>query len=536
MAVATKIDSLASTKEKKAGFYYDEAAAQRAVDFFYLFLKHIKGEFAGHPFKLLDWQESKIIRPLFGWKRADGTRKYRRCYVEIPRKSGKSTLCAGIGLYLTFADNEPGSEVYSAASDRDQAAIVFDVAKEMVFNDEKLRGMAQVFRRSIVVSKTSSFYKVLSADAFSKHGLNAHGIIFDELHAQPNRELWDVLTTSTGARRQPIIIAITTAGFDRHSICWEMHDYATKVRDKIIDDPEFLQVIYAAPMESDWREESTWVAANPGIGITVKRDYLAAECKRAIETPGYQNTFRRLHLNQWVEQETRWLDMVSWDENGGKFTEEELEGRSCFAGLDLSTTTDITALILLFPPAGDDLKWRLLCRFWVPAEGIVKRAERDRVPYDVWQRQGFIEATEGNVVDYDVIRERVKQLAERFRIIEIAYDRWNSSQLITQLQNDGAQVVPIGQGYVSLSAPTKEMEKLILGRLLAHGDNPVLKWMASNVATEQDAAGNIKPSKKKSTERIDGIVAVVMALARAIAYNADGERSIYEQREIFSLG
>jgi len=281
-------------------YWFDKQAADDAVWFFENCLTHIKGKWAGQPLLLAPWQ-GQFIRDLFGWKRKDGTRKYRTAYVEVPRKNGKSTLCAGIALLLLFADNEPGAEIYSAAADRQQAGIVFSVAKEMLARSADLAGMANAYQSSIAVPATASSYRAISADAFTKHGLNSHGVIFDELHAQKNRELWDVLTTSTGSREQPLVVAITTAGHDKHSICWEQHDYAVKVRDGVIDDPAFLPVIFAADEEADWTDEKVWQQANPNLDISLSRDYLRAECKRAQEVPAYENTFRRLHLNQWTE-------------------------------------------------------------------------------------------------------------------------------------------------------------------------------------------------------------------------------------------
>lgn len=494
---------------KRDGFYFDEAAADRAVSFFEVCLTHTKGEWAGQPLKLSDWQAEKIIRPLFGWKRKDGTRRYRTAYIQIPRKAGKSTLSAGIALYLLFADKEPGAEIYSAAADRDQAAIVFDMAKCMVEASESLRRRSQSFRRSMIVPSLAASYRVLSADANTKHGLSAHGIIFDELHAQPNRELWDVLTTSTGARRQPVTIAITTAGYDRHSICYEIYGHACKVRDGIVDDPYFLPVIYEAEADDDWTKPATWYKAHPGLGVSVKEDYFAAEAAKAQQLPSYENTFKRLLLNVWTEQDVRWLSMAAWDACAQPLP--DLSGAGCFAALDLSSTTDLSALVLAFP-TGSTV--HLLPFFWMPAEGIRKRVERDRVPYDVWVKEGLIEATPGRVIDYDRIRARINELADRYHIREIAIDRWNATQLATQLEGDGFAMIAFGQGFASMAAPTKELEKRVLDDTLNHGNHAVLRWMASNITVEQDAAGNLKPSKAKSTERIDGIVATIMALGR----------------------
>ncbi|MGE5553307.1 MAG: terminase large subunit [Betaproteobacteria bacterium] len=524
-----------SVRRKRSGeFWFDEAAADRAVEFFERFLRHVKGKWAGCRFELQDWQRDDIIRPLFGWKRKDGTRRYRVAYIEIPRKNGKSTLSAGIALYLLFADGEPGAEVYSAAADRDQAAIVFETAKAMVEASPALRKRSEIYKRAIVVPTTGSSYKVLSADAPTKHGLNAHGIIFDELHAQPNRELWDVLTTSTGAREQPLVVAITTAGYDRNSICWEQHEYAEKVLKGVIDDPSFFAYIAAADEKDDWRDPATWKKANPGLGVTVKLDYLEQEARRAAEVPAYQNTFRRLHLNQWTQQAERWLDIAAWDATAGEVDPDELIGRPCYGGLDLASTTDIAAFELVFPPTEEDPDFRVLSYFWVPKDNIRDRVTRDRVPYDVWAKQGLIEATEGSVIHYGAIRQKIENLAAIYPIKEIAFDRWGATQLSQELDDAGFTVVPFGQGFSSMSAPTKELLNLVMAKRLHHGGNPVLRWMADNMVVKQDPAGNVKPDKSKSTQKIDGIVALIMALDRAIR-NSQDQRSVYEERGFATL-
>ena len=513
------------TRKKKtvssADYWYDAAAADRAVAFFAECLTHTTGEWRGQPFILSEWQ-AVIVRSVFGWKRLDGTRKYRTVFIAVPRKAGKTTLAAGLALYMLYCDGEPGAQVINAAADREQAALCFDAAKTMVEHEPMLDSRSDLFKRSIVVPTTGSAYKVISSEAYSKHGLSCSYIGADELHAWPGRELWDVLNTSTGARRQPLSVVTTTAGFDRHSICFELWDYALKVRDGIVEDPAFLPVIYAADVDDDWKLPTTWRKAHPGLGVSVKEDYFAAECAKAQAMPAYENTFRRLLLNQWTENDVRWLPMDAWDACGQDLP--DLTGATCYAGLDLSTTTDITALVLAFPIAGTV---HLMPFFWVPGESILKRSKKDRVPYDVWQRQGHIEATSGNVLDYDVIRTRINALSEKYRIKEIAIDRWNATHLSTQLSGDGFEVVGFGQGFASMSAPCKELERRVLGREINHGNNPVLRWMASNVTVTLDAAGNMKADKAKSTERIDGIVASLMALGRVMA-NDDERPSVYE--------
>jgi len=509
---------------------FDAEAAQNAIDFFMHpedgCLRHVKGALAGTLLRLEPWQQA-IIANIFGWKRPDGTRRYREVFIFIPRKNGKTTLAAGIANYVLFCDGEPGAELYCAAADRDQALLVFEQAKGMIFNEPALEARAKVYTASkaIVNESEGSSLKAISADANTKHGYNTHLAIIDELHAQPNRDLVDVLMTSTGSRRQPLIIHITTADFDRESICNEKRRYALKVRDGVIDDPYFLPVIYEASLEDDWTDPAVWASANPNLGVSVSLEYLERECRRAQETPTFENTFKRLHLNITTQQDVRWLRLEDWDRCAGAVDAEALKGKECFAGLDLSTTTDLSAFVLFFPEGNLVLPF-----FWIPEDNAHERERRDRVPYLTWAREGFVQTTPGNVIDYDFIRRRIKELGQIYNIREIAVDRWNSTQLQTQLQGDGFTIVPFGQGFASMSAPTKELEKLIIGGALAHGAHPVLRWNASNVSVETDAAGNLKPSKKKSTERIDGIVALIMALGRAMVREEGG--SVYDGRGI----
>jgi phage terminase large subunit-like protein len=513
-------------------FHYDKAAADRAVRFFRKCLVHAKGKWAGLPFELLPWQK-KCTRDLFGWKRADGTRKYRTAYISVPRKQGKTTYVAGLGIYLTTADGEPGAECYSAAADRDQAAIMFDTAKSMVEASPTLSANITTYRRSMVYPKTASSYKVLSADAPTKHGLNASGILFDELHAQRTRELWDVLTTSTGARRQPLTIAITTAGYDYSSICRSIYEYACGVRDGVIDDPSFYPCIYEAAEEDDWTDPSVWKKANPSFGVTVSVEYFKEEARKAEHSLAYQNTFRRLLLNQWTQQRDRFIDLSAWDGCDAPVDREALRGRTCYGGLDLANVNDINAFVLVFEPEEEDDCFDVLPFFWVPEERLEARAQKDRVPYDAWVRAGFIEATPGNIADHGFIKRRICELRDEFEIAEIPFDRWGSVQIAAQLEDEGFTMVKFGQGFASMSAPTKELHKLVVGKLLRHGGNPVLRWMANNLVVKQDEAGNVKPDKAHSSEKIDGIVALVMGLDRAMRHEAaPAPPSVYEERGV----
>lgn len=512
------------------GLEFDPDAAAHVVEFF-SHLRHSKGEWAGQVFVLAPWQEF-IVWNAFGWKRsADKLRRFRTIYIEVPKKNGKSTFAAGIGIFLFFADGEPGAEVYNAATKREQARIVHSEAVRMVKSSPALRKRIGIVRDNLHIEGTASKYQPLGADADTADGLHPHGVIIDELHAHKNRELYDVLETATAARRQPILFIITTAGYDRQTVCWELHDYVQKILESSVEDDTTFGYIATIDKADDWRQVSSWKKANPNLDVSVKREDLERKARKAIEVPSAQNAFLRFHLDVWTEQAERWLDMAVWRRCGGAVDAEALAGRECFAGLDLSATIDLTALELVFPVDANVAD--VLSFFWVPEESARQRTRRDRVLYDTWISQGHIEATEGDVVDYDVVRRRINELGERYNIREIALDPWNGRQLATQLGGDGFEVVEIRQGFASLTSPTKALETLLRKGQLRHGDNPVLTWMASNVAVETDAAGNIKPSKKRSTEKIDGIVALIMAVGRMGV--AESKVSVYEDRGIFTI-
>jgi len=492
---------------------YDKTKADKAVNFIKT-LKHSVGQYAGKPFKLAYWQE-KIIRDLFGTVNEDGKRQYRTAYIEIPRKNGKSELSAAIALLLLFADNEQGAQVFSAAGDHDQAKIVFDAAAPMVRSNLTLDKIGKVIDsvKRIIVHSTNSFYRAISAESTTKHGFNASGVIFDELHIQPNRDLWDVLTTSGGTREQPLVVAITTAGFDRNSICWEQHEYALRILDGGYKDPTFYAVVYAADEGDDWTDENVWWKANPALGDFRDIEEMRALFNKAKEVPALQNTFKRLYLNIWTSQETRWMEIIKWDESDGKVEPEELKEKRCYGGLDLSSTTDIAALVLVFPVDGN---YKVISEFFIPADNIEARVRKDRVPYDVWVREGFIKATSGNVIDYKFIEDTIDNYAREFDIYEMAYDPWNATMLTQRLAENGMEMVDVRQGFASMTAPTKQLETLILQKKIHHGGNPVLRWMFDNVMVKQDANGNLKPDKEKSREKIDGIISLIMAISRAM--------------------
>lgn len=517
---------------------FDTDLAQRAIDWFPRYLTHTKGDWARSPFELLPWQK-EIIGKMFGTVRQDPKnlkrhlRQYRKVYVEIPKKNGKTELGAGIALYLLFADHEPGAEIYSAASDRDQAAIMFNVAADMVRQNPDLSSRCQIIDSTKrIVHNNGGVYRVLSAEAHTKHGFNTHAVLFDELHAQPNRELWDVLTMGAGAARsQPVFFTITTAGFDRDSICWEIHKYATKVRDGIIDDPSFLPVLYYADDDDDWTDEKVWYKCNPSLGITIDIESMRDSCRMAKETPLLENTFRQLHLNQWVKQSSRFIPMRYWDECP-PLTDLDLDGEEVYCGLDLASTTDIAALVLVHPC--DDKTFDVIPYFWIPEDSLKNRTINDENMYTAWIQSGLMEATPGNVIDYNYIRQKIFDLSEKYQIKEIAFDPWNATQLVRDLEDDGATMVPMRQGFVSMTGPTKEFLTLVLSRRIRHGGHPVLRWMADNMVVRKDPAGNLKPDKEKSTEKIDGMVALIMALDRAMRHEGEGA-SVYETRGLITI-
>lgn len=553
-----KLKKYKPTKFKLKTSVYDKSAADYAVAFIEN-LCHTKGTWAGKPFELIDWQE-QIIRDLFGTLKPNGYRQFNTAYIEIPKKQGKSELAAAVALLLTCGDGEERAEVYGCAADRQQAAIVFDVAADMVRMCPALSKRVKILasQKRLIYTPTNSFYQVLSAEAYSKHGFNIHGVVFDELHTQPNRKLFDVMTKGSGdARMQPLYFLITTAGTDTHSICYETHQKAKDIIEGRKIDPTFYPVIYGADESDDWTDPKVWKKANPSLDITVGIDKVKAACESAKQNPGEENAFRQLRLNQWVKQAVRWMPMEKWDKCAFSVDEDELEGRVCYGGLDLSSTTDITSFVLVFPPSlggaasvprlGDgfatsccpppdkDDKYIILPYFWIPEDNLTLRVNRDHVPYDVWERQGYLQTTEGNVVHYGFIEQFIEKLGERFNIREIAFDRWGAVQMVQNLEGMGFTVVPFGQGFKDMSPPTKELMKLVLEQKIAHGGHPVLRWNMDNIYIRTDPAGNIKADKEKSTEKIDGAVATIMALDRAIRCGNDHGTSVYDERGILFI-
>lgn len=510
--------------------HYDKKKADRAVTFIEN-LCHTKGKWAGTPFWLLPWQE-QLIRDIFGIVKPDGNRQFRTAFVEICKKVGKSELAAAVALYLLYADNEPSAEVYGAAADRQQASIVFDVAKQMVEMSPALmkRSKLMAATKRIVNYGNAGYYQVLSAEVGGKHGFSVSGLVFDEIHTQPNRQLYDVLTKgSSDARQNPLHFIITTAGNDRHSIAFELHTKAVDILEGRRVDPTFYPVVYGLKDDEDWEDEANWYKVNPSLGYTVDIERLRDAYREAKQNPADEITFKWLRMNMWVSSTTAWIPDAIYMRGNEPIDMDALEGRDCYAGLDLSSTGDITALVLMFPPRDMDEKYIVLPFFWVPEDTIPRRVKANSVPYDVWEKQGHILATEGNVIHYDFIEQFIYDLAEKYHILEIAVDRWNATQMIQNLEGEGFTIVPFGQGFSSMSAPTKEFYRLLMEGQIIHGGHPVLRWMAGNVVIDTDPAGNIKVTKAKSKEKIDGIVAAIMALDRCIRQEGQGG-SVYDER------
>lgn len=520
-------------------FPFNEERADRVVRFF-KHLRHTKGEWKGKPFGLLGWQK-EALRELFGREDGYGNRLYRTAYYFMPRKNGKSEFAAGQGLYLALADREPTSEVYSAASEREQARIVHTMAKSMIAQSPFLSKHTKVYKDSILkLSPTTnleegSFYRTISADAYSKHGYSPHGVVFDEVHAQKNRELWDVLETGTGARRQPLTVSATTAGSDRQSLAFELYRYSKGILKGQIEDPTFFPVIYEADPEDDWTDPEVWAKANPSFGHIVKEQFYRSKLGKAKSSPAAESTFRRLYLNQWTSDSDKWLNYDVWQECDLGIDDNTLRGLPAYGGLDLASTQDVAVFTLAFPLRGGVVAVRSW--YWIPEDTVVKNDEQrgDR-KYSGWVRSGKMTATPGNIIDHERIEKTIIKLADRYNIREIAVDRWNSTATAVKLQNANLEVIPTPQTTRQLSAATRHVEKLALGKHLDHAGDPIFLWMADNVVLREDSDGNVKPDRKKSSDKIDGIVSTVMAVNRLILHTGDGKpKSVYDERDMIIL-
>lgn len=504
-------------------------AAEKAVSFIRA-LPHVKGPFAkdgltlGH--KWMDWQE-RLTRGLFGLLDDDGNRIIQTAYVEMPKKTAKTTWAAGLGLYGLTLEGEYGAEVYSAAYDEKQAKVVWTIAKMMIDRDAEMDDplgledelVVRDYKNEIECPATGSIWTPLSREVRSKHGFNPSLLIFDELHTQPNPDMWGAAADSMGARSQPILFAITNAGHDKESVCYRQREYARRVNDGIVEDPSFLGLIYGAEEGTDWQDPDVWRSAHPGLGVTVSVEWMEKRCAKAKAVPSEQNIFQRWQLSIWTGSETRYIPQGAWDKCAGAVNEAELIGRPCFSGLDLASKEDIAALVHIFED--DDGFWDVLARFWIPEAAIVQRSRDHGVPYEEWLAQGIVYSTPGAWIDYAYIEQTIRDDAERFDVREVAYDRWGADQLVQRLGPGGENIatfVGVGQGFKDMTEPTKELLGRVLQGKVRHGGNRVLRWMCDNMMVRLDPAGNVKPDKKASTEKIDGMVALIMAADRAIRH------------------
>ena len=529
-----------------------EQKAQDTIDFIRS-LRHVKDPWHGRFFTLLDWQE-RILRDVYGTLKADGTRQIKHVYLEIPKKQGKSELVAAIAIKQLCADGEHFAEVYGCAADKAQASIIYDVAVAMIEQEPELLDVCRIVpsKKRIVYLPTKSFYQVLSSEAYTKHGLNVSAVVFDEIHAQPNRGLYDVMTFGSGdARVQPIYWYITTAGDDpdRTSIGWEVHKKAVDVLLGNRIDPTWYPVIWGHDPEErriwkgwdfetygegavSWESDDLWRKVNPSLDHTVKMDTLREAYVTVKDNPPEERLFRQLRTNEWVKSRAeKWMPQERWDGSAGdvpaKDLWEQLRGRECFGGLDLSSKVDMTAFVLVFPPAGDDPRWHVLPSFWLPEDNMRERVKTDGVPYDLWAAQGYIHLTPGNVIDYAFIRQVVTSLRDRYFIREIGYDPWNAMQLALDLTDDGFECFEVRQGFKTMSEPMKTINAEVRAGRFVHGAHPVLRWNAGNVEAKMDENENIRPIKDKSTGRIDGIVAAINAMDRALRHPANAATQVF---------
>lgn len=532
------LDDLANGAAR--GLWFDPQAAQHVIDWFG-FLRHSKGEWVNRVITLEPWQQFGVAM-VFGWKRQDGLRRFRTSYDEEGRKNGKTTKGAGVALYMLVADDEGGAEIYTAATKKDQARISHSEATRMVKKSPSLRSRVRIYRDSLNVDSTASTMVPLGADSKTLDGLNVHCALVDEIHAHPTRDLYDVLETGMSSRRQPLMYGITTAGYDRQSLCYQLHDYTEKVLNRVIQDDSFFGIIYTIDRDrdegDDWEDESVWPKANPNLGISKKWDAMRSLAHRASGMPSVLNAFLRLDLNVWTQASTKWIPRKHWDACAAAVDADGLRGRRCYAALDLSSNTDTTACVLLFPPESPKEPFYVLPRFWIPEENMHERAKRDKVPYDTWLRSGHLMTTPGNTVDYEFILAQVEADAEIYDIQQLAIDRmWGMTQIMTRLREIGGDedwVLGFGQGFFDMAPAMRDFDRLVRGHKLAHGAHPVLNWQADNLVVAQDPAGNIKPDKEKSIERIDGMVALVMAIATSMR-GGGKKKSVYETRGIRQL-
>lgn len=522
---------LARQKTTDFPYIFDSAAAEHAVRFIRL-LRHVEGEWAGRQFELSDWQEFDIVRPLFGWKCLDGTRRFRDAFIAVARKNGKSSLVAAIAAYMLMADGEFGAQVYAAATKEEQARIVWDMARRMISYSPELQKHIVAFKRTFAVDRTASRFMPLGRDSKTMDGFSVHCGIIDEYHAHKTSEMYDVIDDGRGARRQPLLLTITTAGFNIASPCRKEWDLAEKILSGTLVNDRYFVFIACADEPDRWRDEAEWWKANPNMGVSVYLDGFKSDFHKAAGSPQKQNSFKTKRLNLWTEQNTRWITNESWAACDGEINLDFLKGRRCFGGLDLGITRDLSALALAFVDTTrsvDQPDVFLLMKYWIPAVGKMERYQNDGVNYPEWVDAGWMSETPGETTRYDIIRRDINELREQYDIAEIAIDRAHAHELMTQLADDGLNIVKHAQTLMAMNFPCRAFEELVLEKRLHHGNDPVLRWMVSNAAILTDGNENIKVVKDKSSDRVDGVVAAIMAIGRLLIA-PEPQKSVYKER------
>lgn len=505
------------TPETVPGAWFDQAEVDRVLRFFRS-LKHVKGRWAGTAYDPMDWEIEHLLAPVFGWKNQDGHRIIRTVWWEMPRKQGKSTRASAVGLKLLAADRESGAEVYAAAGAREQAQFVFGPARQMVRNSPELARRLKVYARTIWYPAQGSTFQVISAAADLQHGANVHGAVIDEVHVHKTRDTVDVLESGTGSRLQPLIVFITTADDNRSTTIYnEKRLYLEQLAKGTVVDPTFYGVVFAAADDCDPFSDEALIEANPGVGITVQWDYLKAQQARAKAIPGFLPTFKRLHLGIRDRAEGAWLDLGRWDAGAHLLDEHRLEGADCWAGIDLAATQDFTAWMLWFPDTRT-----VLTRLFIPEAAVDRRADIGP-QLRAWAAEGYLTITDGDLADEGAMKAAIEHDAERFRIREVGYDSWNATSLIGWAIERGLACVPVTQTISILNRPSKHLENLVVSGDWNHGGHPVLRWMAGNARKDEDPAGNFKPSKKHSAEKIDGIAALTNAIERWLGAEPEPE-------------
>lgn len=510
-------------------------------------LRHTKGRFAGQRFDPESWQVAYLLAPVFGWVRrsidsGNWVRIITEFYVDIPRKNGKTTTVSGIGIYLTAADGEHGAQVLAAATTKDQARFVFDPIRQLVNKSPGLRRHLRALQSKITHAASGSYFQPIANAGDAQHGADIHGALVDELHLHKDMALIEALSTGTGSREQPLIGYITTADAGRrHTPYDEKRTLVEQLARLVLRRPTTYGVVFAAEKSDDPFAESTWRKANPNYGISPTKRYMVEAAEKAKDSPAELARFLRLHLGIRTKQETRYLEVEDWDVNASIVDVARLKGRECFGGLDLGATSDLTAAVWVFPT--DDGAFEVLMRCWAPEDSLPDLNQRTADAATDWVKQGWLTLTPGNVTDYDFVEAQISRDRDEFLVQELAYDRWNAQQLVNNLMGDGAPMITMGQGFASMSAPTKDLQRLIkvgaqvdeagapVKPLVRHGGNPLLRWMVDNFAVAMDPAGNVKPDKANAGDKIDGVVALIMALSRAVAAREAVATSAYDDND-----